>query len=100
MLLLSAIVCSGAPVEDASNARILVMHTGLPTPNTVFDYYFVTENDIKQDVTGKLGDDGAAVMKGKYEYTGPDKTRYRVTWYADHTGYHPSGEHLYYDNIV
>ena len=40
--------------EDASQAKIIVYHNGLPTDQTLFDYYFLTENGIKQDVTGKI----------------------------------------------
>ena len=95
LMLLLCVMCNAVPVEESPrNAKILVYHSGVPTANTVFDYYYVTENGIKQDVTGRL-DEGVAVMKGKYEYTGTDNNLYRVAWYADETGYHPAGEHLY-----
>ena len=84
--------------KEVSQAKIIVYHNGLPTAHTVFDYYFLTENGIKQDVTGRIrqvGREDVAVMEGKYEYRGPDNTLYKVFWYADETGYHPSGQHIH-----
>ena len=86
------------PVEDASDAKTIVYHNGLPSAHTLFDYYFLTENGIKQDVTGRVrhvGGEDVAVMEGKYQYVAPDNTLYKVVWYADETGYHPSGQHIH-----
>ena len=83
---------------DPHQAGILVYHNGVPTAHTLFDYYYITENGIKQDVTGKIrnvGVENVAVMQGKYHYTGPDNTLYKVVWYADETGFHPSGDHIH-----
>ena len=33
-------------------------------------------------------------MRGSYEFIGADGLTYKVTWYADETGFHPSAPHL------
>ncbi|XP_040581928.1 uncharacterized protein [Lepeophtheirus salmonis] len=62
-----------------------------------FVYSFQSENGIKQEAEGTtkfVGDTEVVVMKGSYEYVGPDGQTYVVDWYADETGYHPSAPHL------
>lgn len=39
-------------------------------------------------------DNEIVVKKGFYSYKGADNKIYTVTYYADETGYHASGEHL------
>ncbi|XP_053612148.1 uncharacterized protein LOC128676181 [Plodia interpunctella] len=34
------------------------------------------------------------VKRGWYSYKGPDGKVYTVTWWADHTGFHASGDHI------
>ena len=33
-------------------------------------------------------------MSGSYDYYGPDGVMYKVDWYADETGFHPTLDHL------
>lgn len=35
-----------------------------------------------------------SVMSGSYDYYGPDGVMYKVDWYADETGFHPTLDHL------
>ena len=39
-------------------------------------------------------DEDVSVMKGSYDYIGPDGNTYKVEWYADETGFHPTLDHL------
>ncbi|XP_028176267.1 endocuticle structural glycoprotein SgAbd-1-like [Ostrinia furnacalis] len=39
-------------------------------------------------------DDESLVKKGWYSYPGPDGKVYTVTYWADHTGFHATGDHL------
>ena len=64
--------------------------TGLdtaPLPN--FNYMYATENKINVMAEGELrnvcGED-VSVMRGSYDYYGPDGVKYTVDWYADETG--------------
>jgi len=81
----------GEPIE------ILKM-TGLdegPLPN--FNFMYQTANDINVMAEGELKnicDEDVSVMKGSYEYVGPDGNTYKVEWYADETGFHPTLDHL------
>merc|ERR1712098_509938 len=38
--------------------------------------------------------ENVSVMKGSYDYVGPDGVTYKVDWYADETGFHPTLDHL------
>ena len=79
-------------IEDENQAEILVYHRGVPTSNTVFDFYFLTSNLLKQSVTGRIKNvDGldVVVMEGSYQYKGPDNVLYRVNWSADEKGFYP-----------
>merc|ERR1719444_620941 len=42
----------------------------------------------------RVGDDNVMVMRGSYEYIGTDNELYRVDWYADETGFHPTASHI------
>jgi len=72
--------------------------TGLdtaPIPN--FNYMFSTENKINVMGEGELRNvcnEDVTVMKGSYDYYGPDGVKYTVDWYADETGFHPTAAHL------
>ena len=72
-----------------------------------FSYSYETENDIKQEVIGtmktikvtnersnEVEEKEVLVMRGSYEYIGPDGVTYVVNWVADENGYRPSGRHL------
>jgi len=58
---------------------------------------YSTENKINVMAEGELrnvcGED-VSVMRGSYDYYGPDGVKYTVDWYADETGFHPSAAHL------
>ena len=64
--------------------------TGLDTaPLPDFNYMYSTENKINVMAEGELrnvcGED-VSVMRGSYDYYGPDGVKYTVDWYADETG--------------
>eukprot|EP00092_Neocalanus_flemingeri_P101217 GFUD01129408.1.p1 GENE.GFUD01129408.1~~GFUD01129408.1.p1 ORF type:complete len:144 (+),score=36.47 GFUD01129408.1:36-434(+) len=72
--------------------------TGLDSgPLPTFNYMFKTANDINVMAEGELRnicDEDVSVMKGSYDYVGPDGNTYKVDWYADETGFHPTLDHL------
>merc|ERR1712098_529518 len=62
-----------------------------------YAYNFETENGISQDVEGRMKmveDSPVYVMQGTYSYIGTDGNTWKVEWYADETGYHPSAPFL------
>merc|ERR1711936_975616 len=62
-----------------------------------YAYSFETENGISQSVEGRMkmvDETPVYVMKGEYEYPGADGQMWKVEWYADETGYHPSAPFL------
>merc|ERR1739848_512286 len=62
-----------------------------------YAYSFETENGISQAVEGRMkmvDETPVYVMKGGYEYPGADGQMWKVEWYADETGYHPSAPFL------
>ena len=69
-----------------------------PVETGAFSYNYETENDIKQEVVGtmkKIGEDNEVlVMRGSYEYIGPDNVVYTVNWVADEYGFRPSARHI------
>ena len=83
--------------EGGEQIEILKM-TGLdegPLPN--FNFMYQTANDISVMAEGELKnicDEDVSVMRGSYEYVGPDGNTYKVEWYADETGFHPTLDHL------
>ncbi|CAB4060116.1 unnamed protein product [Lepeophtheirus salmonis] len=55
------------------------------------------ENGIRQTSSGStvtIGEESVVVMKGSYEYVGPDGQTYVVDWIADENGFQPSAPHL------
>ena len=70
-------------------AKILKL-TGLDTaPVPEFDFMFSTENKINVMAAGELRNvcsQDVTVMRGSYDYWGPDGVQYTVDWYADETG--------------
>ncbi|XP_040581873.1 uncharacterized protein [Lepeophtheirus salmonis] len=87
---------------QSNRPNIKILSSNYNAPGTLdgssnFDYSFESENGIRQQAVGKtkvIGDTEVVVMKGSYEYVGPDGQTYVVDWYADETGYHPSAPHL------
>merc|ERR1712203_609892 len=62
-----------------------------------YAYSFETENGISQSVEGRMkmvDETPVYVMKGEYEYPGADGNMWKVEWYPDETGYHPSAPFL------
>jgi len=62
-----------------------------------YAYSFETENGISQSVEGRMkmvDETPVYVMKGEYEYPGADGNMWKVEWYADETGYHPTAPFL------
>merc|ERR1712088_587041 len=62
-----------------------------------YAYSFETENGVSQSVEGRMkmvDETPVYVMKGEYEYPGADGQMWKVEWYADETGYHPSAPFL------
>merc|ERR1712029_960737 len=65
--------------------------------NPEFNYDFEGENQIKQEAEGTMRlveDTQVVVIRGSYEYIGTDDELYRVDWYADETGFHPTASHI------
>ena len=78
-----------------------------PIEDGAFNYSYETDNDIKQEVIGtmktirvknersnEVEEKEVLVMRGSYEYIGPDGVTYVVNWVADENGYRPSARHL------
>ena len=68
-----------------------------PSANPEFNYDFEGANQIKQEAEGtmrRVEDTDVVVMRGSYEYIGTDNELYRVDWYADETGFHPTASHI------
>jgi len=92
----------GAPDEEPqaeySEPIAILKLTGLDTaPLPSFNYMYKTANDINVMAEGELRtvcDEDVSVMRGSYEYIGPDGNTYKVEWYADETGFHPTLDHL------
>lgn len=62
-----------------------------------YNWNFETENGISQSVEGRMkmvADTPVYVMQGEYSYPGADGNMWKVEWYADETGYHPSAPFL------
>ena len=77
----------------------IVRSSFLPQLDGTFEYSFESENGIKQQAFGQrkaIGEDGSdvIVMKGSYEYIGPDGNIYVVDWEADENGYRATAPHL------
>ena len=54
-----------------------------------FNYMYSTENKINVMAEGELRNvcnEDVTVMRGSYDYYGPDGVKYTVDWYADETG--------------
>merc|ERR1711962_82605 len=68
-----------------------------PSGNGAFRYAFDTENDITASAEGSLktvDDTEVVVMKGEYSYVGSDGNTWKVEWFADETGFHPTAPFL------
>jgi len=69
-----------------------------PDREGAFDYAFETENGIKQEAQGRMkkvdDETEVLVMRGSYEFIGPDGLTYVVDWEADENGFRPSAPHL------
>ena len=78
-----------AQYDHKPHYKILKM-TGLDTaPIPEFNYMYKTENKINVMGQGELRticDEEVSVMRGSYDYYGPDGKVYKVDWYADETG--------------
>lgn len=63
------------------------------------DFSYETGNGIAVQEQGALKNPGqkdleAQTAQGQSSYTAPDGTPIQIQWYADETGFHPSGAHL------
>ncbi|XP_047986128.1 pupal cuticle protein Edg-78E-like [Leguminivora glycinivorella] len=60
-----------------------------------YQYVYETSNGISAQASGSLqkGPEGEAIaVQGQYQYAAPDGTRVEVSYVADDTGYHPTGD--------
>ncbi|KAF7994438.1 hypothetical protein HCN44_003910 [Aphidius gifuensis] len=68
------------------------------SPDGSYNYAYETENGISVSEEGSpkaAGPEGPAeTVRGRFQYTAPDGTPIIVEYYADETGFHPSGAHL------
>ena len=56
-----------------------------------------TENDITASAEGSVktvDDTEVVVMKGEYSYVGSDGNTWKVEWFADENGFHPTAPFL------
>ena len=68
-----------------------------PSGNGAFRYAFDTENDITASAEGSVktvDDTEVVVMKGEYSYVGSDGNTWKVEWFADENGFHPTAPFL------
>merc|ERR1712243_67021 len=83
---------------DPTVRPIAILKSAFTGPqNGNYAYNFETENGISQDVEGRMKmveDSPVYVMQGTYSYIGTDGNTWKVEWYADETGYHPSAPFL------
>ncbi|XP_040582776.1 uncharacterized protein [Lepeophtheirus salmonis] len=80
-----------AIISESNNAP------GTLGDNSDFENSFEAENGIRQTSSGStvtIGEESVVVMKGSYEYVGPDGQTYVVDWIADENGFQPSAPHL------
>ena len=92
-----AVASQVVEVREAAPAVGIRSQMFEPEVSGAFRYAFETENDIKQSAEGSLrtvGDVEVVVMKGEYSYLGADGNEWKVEWYADETGFHPSAPFL------
>jgi len=62
-----------------------------------WDYGFEAENGIKQTASGSMkqvGEEEFVVMRGSYQYIGPNGLTYTVNWEADENGFRADAPHL------
>ncbi|KAL1455377.1 hypothetical protein WDU94_009476 [Cyamophila willieti] len=68
-------------------------------PNQAYSFAFESGNGIQVQEQGELKNPGvkdgeAIAAQGASAYTSPEGVPITLQWYADETGYHPSGAHL------
>merc|ERR1711962_1417420 len=87
-----------APVAVAKTPVVGIRSQSFqPSGNGAFRYAFDTENDITASAEGSLktvDDTEVVVMKGEYSYVGSDGNTWKVEWFADETGFHPTAPFL------
>jgi len=85
-------------VSAPTAAPIAILRSAFTGPQDGnYAYSFETENGISQDVEGRMkivDDTQVYVMTGAYSYIGNDGNTWKVEWYADETGFHPSAPFL------
>merc|ERR1712036_30127 len=87
-----------APVAVAKTPVVGIRSQSFqPSGNGAFRYAFDTENDITASAEGSVktvDDIEVVVMKGEYSYVGSDGNTWKVEWFADETGFHPTAPFL------
>jgi len=87
-----------APVAVAKTPVVGIRSQSFqPSGNGAFRYAFDTENDITASAEGSVktvDDTEVVVMKGEYSYVGSDGNTWKVEWFADETGFHPTAPFL------
>merc|ERR1712126_147530 len=101
LLLSNLLLVTGKPTKltiDSTVRPIAILKSAFTGPQDGnYAYNFETENGISQDVEGRMKmveDSPVYVMQGTYSYIGTDGNTWKVEWYADETGYHPSAPFL------
>ena len=88
----------GVPGPAFGVPTIVRQSFNAPTnPDSDWNYAYETSHGIKQEASGgvkQVGDTKVVIMRGSYEYIGPDGRTYKVDWFADETGFHAEGTHL------
>ncbi|KAL1455376.1 hypothetical protein WDU94_009475 [Cyamophila willieti] len=76
----------------------IVRYENNPPVNGAYSFNFETGNGIQVQEQGQLknagGPEPAVASQGASAYTSPEGLPIQLQWYADETGYHPSGAHL------
>lgn len=86
--------------QAPSNTPIpIISFVNEPAVDGTYKYAYETGNGIAVQEQGALKNPGqkdleAQTAQGQSSYTAPDGTPIQIQWYADETGFHPSGAHL------
>ncbi|XP_070493979.1 flexible cuticle protein 12-like [Chironomus tepperi] len=90
-------VAAAAPPKVNPNNDVQVLKEYNDVSENSYKFGFEQSDGTKRDETGEvklLGENEGVVMRGSYEYVGPDGNTYRVDYVADENGFQPTGAHL------
>uniref|UniRef100_A0A8D8WJQ4 Endocuticle structural glycoprotein SgAbd-2 n=1 Tax=Cacopsylla melanoneura TaxID=428564 RepID=A0A8D8WJQ4_9HEMI len=87
------------PQAQGNTPIPIVSFVNEPAVDGTYKFAFETGNGIAVQEQGQLKNPGvkdqeAQTAQGQSSYTAPDGTPIITQWFADETGFHPSGAHL------